>query len=184
MKKLFFIGLCLLSLCGITLAQTLGPPSSGSSGGGSAPCSAFGTAAGTCAQGNDSRFPSATITNTLSSTTPCAIWTPTDQSGAGLSFTSVSANYCQIGNMVFAYGTFTYPVTVSASNAIISLPVAVPNQSYAVVYGTNLGVGTNALPETVKNSSTMVVVTAAGVAVPNSTLSTKVINVLMIYPSN
>jgi hypothetical protein len=57
----------------------------------------------------------------LSDTTAPTSWTPTDQSGAALTFTSVSANTTKIGNIVYAYGTLTYPVTASGACAKISL---------------------------------------------------------------
>lgn len=46
-------------------------------------------------------------------------WTPTDASGAGLVFTSVSAFYSRIGAMYFVYASFVYPATGSGSNANI-----------------------------------------------------------------
>lgn len=58
-------------------------------------------------------------------------WTPSDQSGAGLSFSSVSANYTKIGNIVFVYAVLTYPSTVSASPAQIGgLPFTTANAPY------------------------------------------------------
>lgn len=61
-------------------------------------------------------------------------WTPADNSGAALSFTSVSAAYTQIGNMVFAYAILTYPATASGASASLSgLPVTVANANYAQV---------------------------------------------------
>lgn len=113
-------------------------------------------------------------------------WTPTDQSGATLTFTAVSAKYCQIGNLVFAYGTLTYPSTADGSNAKISLPVAVPNQTYAVVQsGTVVGaaVGT-AFMKTVQGASAAAMVTGANVAVVNSSFSAKTITFIIIYPAS
>ncbi|SRR6266404_5673230 len=61
-------------------------------------------------------------------------WTPADNSGAALTFTSVSANYTQIGNMIFAYASWTYPANASGASASISgLPVASANANYAQV---------------------------------------------------
>jgi hypothetical protein len=78
-------------------------------------------------------------------------WTPTDQSGASLSFAAVNCRYVKIGNMVHAYGTLTYPATANGSAALIGgLPFTVPNASYASV------------PSPVKNS----VGIAGTVAVP------------------
>lgn len=59
-------------------------------------------------------------------------WTPTDQSGAALTFTSVNCKYTKIGNMIHAYGTFTFPSTASGATILIGgLPFTVPNQTYA-----------------------------------------------------
>jgi hypothetical protein len=91
------------------------------------------------------QFPALTgdVTNTAGSlsTTVGAIsnqtvspgsWTPTDASGASLTFTGVSAGYTRLGNMVFAYAQLTYPSTASASNAIIGgFPLTVANAPYA-----------------------------------------------------
>jgi len=46
-------------------------------------------------------------------------WTPTDASGAGLTFTDVSGNYTKIGRMVFAQFALRYPSTANASNSLI-----------------------------------------------------------------
>jgi hypothetical protein len=58
-------------------------------------------------------------------------WTPKDASGAALVFTGASGFYQIVGNLVFVWGTLTYPVTADPSAAKISLPLPVPNQSYA-----------------------------------------------------
>jgi hypothetical protein len=47
-------------------------------------------------------------------------WTPTDGSGAGLSFTILSASYVKIGQMVFCACSVSYPVTANGSRANIS----------------------------------------------------------------
>lgn len=160
-------------------------PNTSSSSSGSAPCSTFGTTAGTCAQGNDSRFTTAAIAAALAGTTACTSWTPTDQSGASLTFTSVSAMYCQIGNMVFAYGTLTYPSTVDATNAKISLPIAVPNQPYAAVSGlSGSAAATSIAMRTIINSSTAAFFTSAGVQSTNAQLTLQVLHFILIYPAS
>lgn len=59
-------------------------------------------------------------------------WTPTDASGAGLSFTGVSANYTRIGNIVWCYASLTYPSNADSTNAKVGgLPVTVANHNYA-----------------------------------------------------
>jgi hypothetical protein len=42
-------------------------------------------------------------------------WTPSDASGAGLSFTVTSAQYVKVGQMVTATAVFQYPVTANAT---------------------------------------------------------------------
>jgi hypothetical protein len=130
--------------------------------------------------------PTTTPAITLNAGTPPTSWTPTDQSGASLSFTAVSAQYTQIGNMVFAYGTLTYPTTADGSAAKISLPVAVPNQAYAAVDGAPVFDGTNnVVLKTVINTQTAAFfVSGTGAAVLNSSLSTKVLNFMLVYPAS
>lgn len=113
-------------------------------------------------------------------------WTPTDQSGATLTFTAVSAFYQQIGSIVTAWGTLTYPSTANGSNAVISLPVAVPNQNYAVLKGPPIDSPTitNIILETVKNTSTASILAVnTNVALVNSTLSLAVVNFIISYPA-
>ena len=47
-------------------------------------------------------------------------WTPADGSGAGLTFTSITANYTKIGNVVNVFTVLTYPATIDVSQAKIS----------------------------------------------------------------
>lgn len=115
------------------------------------------------------------------SVTPGA-WTPADASGAALAFTGVSAGYTQIGNMVFAYATLTYPSTADGSNASISgLPFPVPNKAYAAIAAIVEGITLTVL-KAVQNSSVAAFLTQAGVAQINSTLSTKTLTFILIYP--
>jgi len=59
-------------------------------------------------------------------------WVPADGSGAGLSFTSVTAQYVKIGCMVFVQAELTYPATASGSAAkITGLPFAPRNGAIA-----------------------------------------------------
>lgn len=52
------------------------------------------------------------------------IWTPTDQSGAGLVFSAAAGNYRSLGMLTYVWGFVTYPVTADTSSAKISLPFA------------------------------------------------------------
>lgn len=122
----------------------------------------------------------------LSDTIAATSWTPTDQSGAGLAFTNVSARYSQIGNLVYAYGTLTYPATASGAAAKISLPVAAINQPYAQMPGamrTTAGVANapNILP--IQGTSTALIQNASNSAsYTNANLSTALISFMAIYP--
>ena len=51
-------------------------------------------------------------------------WALADNSGASLTFTSISANYTKIGRIVTAVTTFTFPSTASGLAATINLPFA------------------------------------------------------------
>ncbi len=111
-------------------------------------------------------------------------WTPTDGSGASLTFTGVSANYTRIGNMVFAYAQLTYPSTASASAAIISsLPFACANANYAVQGCLSKSTTANAASVVMRvNTNAMDINTSAGVATTNIQLTLATINFVMIYP--
>jgi hypothetical protein len=56
-------------------------------------------------------------------------WTPTDASGAGLTFTGASGTYVKIGSLCYVTGALTFPVTVSAANANIGGLPFNPNAS-------------------------------------------------------
>jgi hypothetical protein len=46
-------------------------------------------------------------------------WTPTDQSGAGLTFTVSGATYVKVGKLVHVTFQFAYPATASGANAVV-----------------------------------------------------------------
>jgi hypothetical protein len=59
-------------------------------------------------------------------------WTPTDASGASLTFTSVNATYTKIGNQVIARFVLVYPSTASGATSLIGgLPFTVANNQSA-----------------------------------------------------
>jgi hypothetical protein len=68
----------------------------------------------------------------------CAAWTPTDQSGASLSLTVTSANYCKVGKVVTFQADITYPTNSSGAAAAVSVPPFTPaayNQALSVGFG-------------------------------------------------
>ena len=114
-------------------------------------------------------------------------WTPADGSGAALSFSSVSANYTRLANMVFAYFALTYPSTADGSSAVISgLPVAVPNQPYAqgpaAIWTSGGSIAVILHP--IQNGSTAAFLNqASAAAVTNADLSTLTVRGCLIYPA-
>jgi hypothetical protein len=58
-------------------------------------------------------------------------WTPTDQSGAGLTLTVNSATYVKVGKMVCVSMDVTFPVTANTSNFLVSLPFTTQAASWA-----------------------------------------------------
>jgi len=144
-------------------------------------CMIYGTSANTAAQGNDSRITGA------AQQTGITTWVPTDASGAGLTFTSVSVNYTRIGNMVYVYGTLTYPITADTNGAVIGgLPVAVANDNYAAV--PTIAQNPNGNPgwqiRAVKNTSTFILYNITGAAqLTNAQMTGATIYFMLIYPA-
>jgi hypothetical protein len=123
--------------------------------------------------------------STISPYTSAGTWTPSDASGASLTFTGVSASYTQIGNMVFAYGTLTYPSTANTSAAAVSgLPVTVANASYARVCNLTLSTstGVNEILPTLNTTTFGFVLN--GNAVTNSAMSLVGVRFICIYPAS
>ena len=123
-------------------------------------------------------------------------WTPTDNSGAGLTFTDgssacnttthVCASSTQLGNMVFAYAVFHYPATADMSAASISgLPV-----NSASIYGAQVcGLSTNAatintIGEVGAASEIVNILSAISrTAITNANLTTAIVILTCAYPA-
>ena len=58
-------------------------------------------------------------------------WTPTDQSGAGLTLTINSASYVKVGKMVCVSMDIKFPITANTSNFLVSLPFTTQAASWA-----------------------------------------------------
>lgn len=116
---------------------------------------------------------------------PAIAWTPTDASGAGLSFSSVSSSATQLGNIVFAYATLTYPVTASGASAIIGgLPVTVANTNYAQVpslVDTTAALSISLVPVKATTTATFNAIASLG-AVTNAQLSGATVIFNIAYP--
>ena len=111
-----------------------------------------------------------------------AAWTLTDNSGAALTFTSVTSTYSNISNRVTFTCNFTYPSTADVSAASIkTLPVAC-NQ-ISVVSGFAAGVG--AITGYIAASGTSIALysNATGLALTNAALSLAVVTISGTYSS-
>lgn len=112
-------------------------------------------------------------------------WTPADASGSGLTFSGVSAQYTRIGNMIFAYGTVTYPATADATAAVIGgLPVTVANAQYArqgMLSYSSTSNASRALPNV--NATTFGIFNASGGSTTNAQLSGTQLFFQLIYPA-
>lgn len=69
----------------------------------------------------------------VSTTTPTTgTWTPAAATGSGVTFSSVSAGWTKIGNLVFAYTYLTVNATADVNNVAISgLPFTASASAYA-----------------------------------------------------
>lgn len=117
-----------------------------------------------------------------------AAWTPTDNSGAALTFSGVSATYTRHGNIIFAGFSITYPSTADTSPASIAgLPVAVPNQTYAqgpaAVWCSGGSIAIILRP-TINTSTAAFLNQATAAAVTNADLSGLTVRGMLIYPAS
>lgn len=136
-------------------------------------------------KGNGSGVVSQAATTDLSDVVSSGSWTPSDASGAGLTFTGVSAAYTKIGNMVFAYAQLTYPTTANGSNATIGgLPVTVPGPNYSRgpcnMYSNAGGAAKLLLTG---NTATGVIINSSNAVVTNATMAGAVVILSCVYPA-
>ena len=112
-------------------------------------------------------------------------WTPTDASGASLSFSVPKAIYTKIGNMVYAQGYVIYPATGSVATASIGgLPFTCGTNSYAAcALVTSAAVVANLL--VVSNSTTINPTTInTGLAITNATFSSTFLLFEAVYSTS
>jgi hypothetical protein len=112
-------------------------------------------------------------------------WVPTDGSTDALTFAVASGYWTRVGNMATVWAFVTYPTTAASGSARIgSLPFP-PANIDAVIGGGGISRTTTAavgsvIPE--KSSNKATVVSPAGAAVPNSSLSGETIAFCLTYP--
>lgn len=138
-------------------------------------------------QGGQIRFPAtqnaSTNANTLDDYEE-GTWTPSDSSGAGLTFTGASGYYVKIGGWVYVTATATYPVTASgAGSKIGGLPFTVKNNGGARNGDLCWHDGATATKFLIdQNATTGIFFTNAGVQVTNAQMSTFTFFVSALYP--
>jgi hypothetical protein len=144
-----------------------------------------GQPAGTAGGDLSGTYPNPAIAQIAGQAVAPGAWTPSDGSGASLSFTAVSARVTRLGNAVIASAALTYPSTVSASNAVVAgFPVNFPNQTYAQgpceVYCAGAATGVLLVP--IPNTNTAKLVNpVGGAALTNTNLSTLTLTFTLIY---
>ncbi len=130
---------------------------------------------------------SATSTSTVLSFYDEGTWTPTDASGAALSFTISAANcvYTRVGRLVIATYQIVYPVTASGSDNVIGgLPYTQKNTTNGVFSGSvgYTDLATAITMAGIQNTTTFQFRTlASGIAETNVQLSAKTIRGTFIY---
>jgi len=111
-----------------------------------------------------------------------AAWTPTDASGAGLTFSTATGSYIRIGNLVIASCIVVYPATVDGSAAIIGgLPFTpVTGNQYRAGTVTYTSVGTLARALTTSGTAQFQLYTATATNITNAvmTLSTNFFQII------
>lgn len=110
-------------------------------------------------------------------------WTPTDQSGAALTFASASGIYTLHEDLLFARGVVQWPATADTNNAVIGgLPFATvsgtPNRQGWLTYGTE----TTARYIVPNNAATTAgIYQASGGGVQNAALSGDTLYFALLY---
>jgi hypothetical protein len=112
---------------------------------------------GTSGKGIDFSATPGTGTSELLNDYEEGTWTPFDNSGAGLTFSSVSGQYTKIGRMVYALGNITFPATASLDAIYIGgLPFAIgssqANRQGFMSYQNKSNTGDMILPEATTTS--------------------------------
>jgi hypothetical protein len=110
-------------------------------------------------------------------------WTPTDASGAGLTFSQVNASYVKIGKMVYLMAYLAYPTTASSANSLIGgIPFTVSNStvSFGAANSNTAGLS-NFICATAISATTLYGYKSGGALILNSELSAKAVGFLVVY---
>lgn len=106
-------------------------------------------------------------------------WTPTDVSGASLSFTTNYAKYTKIGNLVTATCYVTYPATANTAAAKIGgLPFVCPVYGAAATYSS---VSTLQQAEILAGATIVTPLTNAGATIQNAIIGGQFVILSLTY---
>lgn len=129
-----------------------------------------------------------TIVTNVNAMQTIGTWTPTDLSGDGMTFLSMSCSYTQIANMVFAQAVFQWPTNSSASvNKIGGFPFNCSSSGasrgcgFVVIPQAGVGGGPVSLVMLPGTNQAQFFNQSAGY-VPNSYLSGQFVEFSAIYP--
>lgn len=120
------------------------------------------------------------LINAIDSDTVVGTWTPTDTSGAGLTFAVDTAWYVRKARMVAFMASLTWPVTANGAGAAIGGLPYVPSLHWSgsvgyTGYGSLIYVTGNA------GASSIIISTAGSVSIANSALSAKTLRFFGLY---
>jgi hypothetical protein len=117
---------------------------------------------------------SSALTNSTLNDYEVGTYTPTDQSGAGLTFSFARTSvYTKIGNIVNVQIDLTFPSTASTAGALISLPFTNTNFYSGSILTENGGYGSVLSTEVNNGASFGILNTALNTGLTNSNLSGK-----------
>lgn len=123
--------------------------------------------------------------NTLDSFKKFGTWTPTDNSGAAMTFATAYGDYIKIGPLVVASFAVTFPTTATTFSASVGgLPVASANNSGRIVCGLSLRYTDYGGLITAANnpgSSTFGLINGSGTVLKNVDLSGKTVQGVLTY---
>lgn len=137
-------------------------------------------------KGNGAGVVSQAATTDLSDTTTSGTVTPSDASGAGLTFSGVSAKYDKIGDIAFVFVQLSYPVTANGSTSSINLTgaPAFPASSYGRQCTLNYSITATAVAFVLAtaSSNTIVFASPTGAGLTNANMSSATIVFQCTYP--
>ncbi len=124
---------------------------------------------GTSGKGIDFSATAGTGTSELLADYEEGTWTPTDDSGAGLTFTLGTCTYTKVGRMVTCYAVVTYPATASAANAKIGgFPFTPSDRTFGQIAYTSVS---TALLNYVQGAGAFVFLWTPGAQTTNASMS-------------